>query len=329
MRNVLLALALAACISVLIGQAPTAPAAGQPAPAAKNPAPTAPTAPPPPPKEWKPTDVVMTVGQEKITYEQWRSLEQGLPQQYKQVCQQMGKRECANQFGLILGLARIAEQDKLDQTQEFKDQMSFARLQLLMQMAFQNLQNRGQVVTPEDVKKYYAANIAEYEQLKLRGIFVSLTPPARPGQGDAKNRTDEEAKQAALALRKKIVDGADFSAVAKESSDEQGTGAKGGDFGTVRKGQLPPRIEKAIFALKVSEVSEPVQEARGYYLFRVEERKTTTYEEASQEILSKLQQEKVLGVVENVKKEYAVKCVEEFCGPEPKPAAPAPAPVKQ
>jgi hypothetical protein len=62
-------------------------------------------------------------------------------------------------------------------------------------------------------------------------------------------------------------------------------------------------------------------------VFRVEERKTTTFEEAGQEILSKLQQDKVLGALEVVKKEYEVKCVEEFCGPEAKPAAAAP--VKQ
>jgi len=325
MRNFLLSLALA--VTALTAQPqPAAPAATKPAetkPAADN-KPAAPA-----PKEWKANDVVMTVGQEKITYEQWQSLKQGLPQQYKTVCDQMGKRECANQFGLILGLARVAERDKMDQTQEFKDQLAFARLQLLMQTAFQALQTRNQVVLPEDVKKYYAEHLAEYEQLKLRGIFVSLTPAVRPGQGDAKNRTDEEAKQAAAALRKKIVDGADFGAVAKESSDEPGTAAKGGDFGTVRKGQLPPRIEQAIFALKVNDVSEPVQEARGYYLFRVEERKTTTFEEAGQEILSKLQQEKVMGALDGVKKEYAVKCVDEFCGPEAKPAAAAPPPVKQ
>ncbi len=326
MRNAFLSLALFA--TVLGSQTPpAAPTAATPAQAETKPAPP----PPPPPKEWKPGDVVMTVGAEKITYEQWRSLEQGLPQEYKTVCQQMGKRGCADQFGLILGLARVAEREKLDQTQEFKDRLNFARLQLMMQTAFQDLQNRTQVVTPEDVKKYYEAHIAEYEQLKLRGIFVSLTPAARPGQGDAKNRTDEEAKQAAAALRKKIVDGADFATVAKESSDEPGTAAKGGDFGSVAKGQLPPRIEKAIFALKVNEVSEPVQEARGYYLFRVEERKTNKFEEVSQSILAKLQQERVMGALENVKKEYAVKCVEEFCGPEPKPAAatPGPAPVKQ
>jgi len=326
MRNILLSLALAA-VALTAQPQPAAPAPATNKPAEIKPAETKPA--PPPPREWKPGDVVMTVGKEQITYEQWQSLEQGLPQQYKAVCQQMGKRECANQFGLILGLARIAEHDKLDQTQEFKDQLSFARLQLLMQMAFQNLQNRNQVVTPDEVKKYYDEHIAEYEQLKLRGIFVSLTPSARPGQGDAKNRTDEEAKQVATALRKKIVDGADFGAVAKEGSDEPGTAAKGGDFGSVSKGQLPPRIEKAIFALKVNEVSEPVQEARGYYVFRVDERKTTKFEEVSQSILQKLQQEKVMGALDSVKKEYAVKCVEEFCGPEPRPATAVPAPVKQ
>jgi len=326
MRNVLSTLVLAA--AALAGQVPpAAPATNPPAPAQNKPASPAPA--PPAPKEWKPTDVVVWVGKEPITFEQWNTLVQGLPEQFKMACERMGKRECANQFGLILGLARAAEREKLDQTPEFKNQLAFARLQVLSQIAFQVLQTRNQNVTADDVKKYYEAHVSEYEQLKLRGIFVSLTPPARPGQGDAKNRTDEEAKQAAVALRKKILDGADFAEMAKESSDEQGTGAKGGDFGTVRKGQLPPRIEKAIFALKVKEISEPVQEARGYYLFRVEERKTTTFEEASQEILSKLQQEKVMGALENVKKEYAVKCVDEFCGPEPKPAAAAPAPVKQ
>jgi parvulin-like peptidyl-prolyl isomerase len=286
--------------------------AKQAAPAAQAAAPAAKTA----PKQFQPTDVIMTIGKESITYQRWQEMERGLPPQFKMACDQMGKRQCAEQFALILGLSHMAEEKKLDQTQEFKDQLAFARLQMLMQLGMQQLSTRYQAASDAEIKAYYDAHAAEYIQLKLRGIFVALAPPGK----DAKPRTDPEAKQAAEALRKKIVDGADFAAVAKESSEEESTAPKGGDFGAVRKGQLPPRIEKAVFDLKVNEVSAPVQEARGYYLFKVEERKTTTVEEAKGEIIPKLQQAGLLNAIEEVKKQFPVKCSDEFCGP----AAPAP-----
>ena len=269
-------------------------------------------------KEFKPGDVVMTIGKEDITYQRWQEMERGLPQQFKMACQQMGKRQCAEQFALIIGLAHMAEEKKLDQTQDFKDQMAYLRLQLLMNLGMQEITVRYQAASDEDVKKYYDAHAGEYLQLKLRGIFIGLTPPGK----DAKPRTDVDAKQAAEALRKKIVEGADFAAVAKESSEEESTAPKGGDFGTVRKGQLPPRIEKAVFELKVNEVSAPVQEARGYYLFKVEERKTTTVQEARSEIVAKLQQSGLIAGLDEVKKQYAVKCSDEFCGPAAPPANP-------
>ena len=77
-----------------------------------------------------------------------------------------------------------------------------------------------------------------------------------PGQKDL---TEEEALAKAQEIRQKIVEGADFAAIARVDSDDMGSSAKGGDLGIRRHGQTVPSFEEALFALKDGELSQPVK----------------------------------------------------------------------
>ncbi len=324
-----------------LGQTQGPPPVAKPAakPPAQNPAssPSEAKEAKPAPKEFKPSDVVMWVGEEAVTLERFDALTRSLPPQYEGAIGAMGKKAFADQYGMLRGLAMQAEKEKMDQSPTFKEQMAFARMELLARLAFGEISRFTQVVPDGEIEKYYKEHEGEYQQAKVRGIFVSLTPPSKPDEkkeegkkGEPKKRTDAEAKELALKLREKILAGADFAAVAKENSDDPATGAKGGDFGTVRKGQLPPNMEKVVFSLKPKEVSEPVPEARGYFLFTVDETRKTTLEEAKPLIHGQLSQKRFTDALEKVKKDYPVKLNEEFFAqqapPTPAPgAAPAPA----
>jgi peptidyl-prolyl cis-trans isomerase C len=293
----LLAMATISCVA--FGQATTTPPAPKPAPEAKP---------------VKPTDPIMWVGNEALTLERFEAILKSAPGG----ASAMGKKQFASQYGLLLGLARMGEQQKIDQTQEFKDQVEFMRMQMLAQQTFAKISVHPPV-SDADVEKHYKEHMNEFQQVKVRGIFVALAPTGK----ETKPRTEAEAKELALSLRKKIADGAAFADVAKASSDEPATAAKGGDFGMVRKGQLPPNIEKAVFALKPKEISEPVQEARGYYLFTVDEIRTMTLDEATPQIRSQLEQSNIGAIMEDVKKKYPVKFNDDyFEAPAPAPGAP-------
>jgi hypothetical protein len=276
----------------------------------------------------KPTDVVMWIGDEAFTAERFEALLRAVPPQFAQAANQMGKKQFATQYHMLYALSKHAQKLGIDQSPEFKQQVGFMTLQLLAQIQFQELSKNTQAVPDAQVAGYYKEHAKEYLQAKVRGIFVALNPPAK---GDSKEkpkpRTDAEAKSIAVELRQKILAGADFATVAKESSDETQTAAKGGDFGLIRAGQLPAGIEKAVFALKEKEVSEPIQEATGYYLFLLEELRTTTLEEATPQIRSQLAQKSLVDALEKVKAEYALKFNDAYF--DAPPAPPAPPPVKQ
>ncbi|MBI5511489.1 MAG: SurA N-terminal domain-containing protein [Deltaproteobacteria bacterium] len=69
-----------------------------------------------------------------------------------------------------------------------------------------------------------------------------------------------KARSALLDLKSQIQDGADFASLAKEHSQDAATAAKGGDLGTLDRGQVAKEMDAAIFALKKDEITpEPVR----------------------------------------------------------------------
>lgn len=84
--------------------------------------------------------------------------------------------------------------------------------------------------------------------------------------------SDAEARQRLEALRARIIGGANFADVAKRSSGD-GSAPKGGDLGWINPGDTVPEFERAMNALAINEVSQPVQSPFGWHLIEVLERK--------------------------------------------------------
>lgn len=66
---------------------------------------------------------------------------------------------------------------------------------------------------------------------------------------------------------KKLKSGESFESLAKAFS-QCPSSAEGGDLGSFGKGQMVASFETAAFALKVGEVSAPVQTQFGYHLIK-------------------------------------------------------------
>lgn len=73
----------------------------------------------------------------------------------------------------------------------------------------------------------------------------------------------------ALAVIERLDKGEDFGALATELSTDTGSAAQGGDLGWFGKGAMVPAFEEAAFALKVGEISQPVQSTFGYHIIQV------------------------------------------------------------
>ena len=102
------------------------------------------------------------------------------------------------------------------------------------------------------------------EAVKARIIVIKPEPevPLVKREADALKKITE--------ARARIVDGGeDFAAVAKEISEDPGSGANGGELGCFGKGQMVPEFEEAAFSLAKGEVSQPVKTDFGYHLIQV------------------------------------------------------------
>lgn len=112
-------------------------------------------------------------------------------------------------------------------------------------------------------------------------LAAGITPPTqeevwarhiliRPEEG----AEDEEAALAdALAeaedLLAQIEEGGDFGELAREFSDDTGSGAQGGDLGWFTRGMMVAPFEEAAFNAEVGEVVGPVESQFGYHIIQV------------------------------------------------------------
>ncbi len=85
--------------------------------------------------------------------------------------------------------------------------------------------------------------------------------------------SDSDAKNKIIQIHDRIMRGAKFAEMAKLYS-EDGSNLKGGDLGWVSPGDMVPEFEKAMMALPVGQVSEPVRSPFGWHLILVEGKRT-------------------------------------------------------
>jgi len=85
--------------------------------------------------------------------------------------------------------------------------------------------------------------------------------------------SEAEARRKLVSLKERIDNGADFAELARLNSNDL-SATKGGDLGWLYQGDTVPDFEKAMDALKLNQVSDPVQSPFGFHLIQVLERRT-------------------------------------------------------
>jgi peptidyl-prolyl cis-trans isomerase SurA len=120
-------------------------------------------------------------------------------------------------------------------------------------------------ITEGEIDRYLDENRAKLEAgLAYHARHILIVPD--PPKDDA---AWEAARIRADMLRKQILEGADFTALAREHSQDA-SAKDGGDLGTLRRGELTQDIEAQILALEPGQLSPPYRSALGYHVFRIE-----------------------------------------------------------
>lgn len=106
--------------------------------------------------------------------------------------------------------------------------------------------------------------LPQVQQTHARHILIKVTEVT----------SEEEARQKIGQVHSRLKSGEDFAALAKLYSQD-GSAQKGGDLGWLYPGDTVPAFDQAMNALKVGEISNPVQTQFGFHIIQVLERRTT------------------------------------------------------
>ena len=160
--------------------------------------------------------------------------------------------------------AKMAEEEKMDETDEFKAMMERARKDILAQLAINSVL-KDITVTDEEMQAFYKENPQHFEKgetVHAKHILV-----------DSEEKAQDIAKE--------------FSSCPSN--------AQGGDLGEFGKGQMVPEFDQAVFAAEVGKVVGPVKTQFGYHLIKVEDKKdasVTPFDEVKEQIRANLLQQK-------------------------------------
>lgn len=282
--------------------------------------------PAPPPAE-KPADpVVFAVGEEKITRSEFEALIEALPEKARQeLASPQARRQFAENLTEIKALAQEARRRKIAERPSVKRQLQLTEENLLANTLFQELMAEL-APSEEEIKKYYEEHKSEYETAKARHILVRFKGsrvPLREGQPD---RSEEEALAHTEALRKRLLAGEEFSALAKSDSDDTGSGAEGGSLGEFGRGRMVPVFDEAAFTLPVGQVSEPVKSQFGYHLILVDARGAKPLEEMREQIERQQKPAKAREAAEKIRQKATIVLDENYFGGGADTTPPATAP---
>ncbi|GMV92240.1 MAG: hypothetical protein AMXMBFR82_20180 [Candidatus Hydrogenedentota bacterium] len=164
------------------------------------------------------------------------------------------------------------------------------RSQVGRELYLERLMASGRVLESELREQFEKENTT----LDLR--YVKIEPPIEPTDAEIQATYDENSDAFSLPAKRKaafvaipiaaptppladeLVEraraGEDFAELAKEFS-EGDTKEDGGDIGWIAESLSLPEYQKVLFALQPGDVSEPVKGPAGYYIYKVDEERTS------------------------------------------------------
>lgn len=188
-----------------------------------------------------------------------------------------------------------AKENKLEDEEEFKDQLEKFKEGLIKQYAVNKILAEVKI-TEEEMKEHFEKNKDNFknpESITSSHILV-----------DSEEKANE--------IIKEINEGKSFEDAAKEYSTCPSKD-QGGNLGESARGKMVPEFEDAAFAMEVGSLSQPVKTQFGYHVIKLYDKKEATnssYEEVKEQIRAQeLGQKQQLAYIEKtnaLKEKYEV-----------------------
>lgn len=139
------------------------------------------------------------------------------------------------------------------------------------------------------IKERYEKDKARYVSPEQRLASHILVKVGKNADAEAQKKALAKAQDLAGQARA----GKDFAALAKQTSDDLGSRAQGGDLGWLEKGVTDPAFEAALFGMEKGAISDPVLSAEGYHVILLRDVRAEharALEEVKGEIAKELQE---------------------------------------
>jgi len=197
-------------------------------------------------------------------------------------------------YGFMDRLAALAEAAKLEEESPYKEQIELSRKQVLAQAAMENYY-KSQKISPADERQYYDQHPDAFTFASVKAIYV----PSLSGAADG-------ARKEAADLWKQATAGTDFVALARQHPPAKDS--KDGAIGPIRKDDaaIPAAIRDAVFRLKPGQVSSPVEQPAGVYIFRLESLSIKPFPDVQGEIWKAIADSRQKAWLDEVRKSVTV-----------------------
>lgn len=135
----------------------------------------------------------------------------------------------------------------------------------------------GPVLTSDGYVVYRVVDKFRADEQVVRASHILI--PANPDNPEDNTK--------AMEIYNKATSGGDFAALAKEFSEDPGSGENGGDLGWFGKGQMVPEFERAAFSGRIGEILRPVKSQFGWHIIKVTGKDRNNY--VLEKIVSKIE----------------------------------------
>jgi peptidyl-prolyl cis-trans isomerase C len=261
-----------------------------------------------PPQEPAPDTVIANIDGTNLTYGELHAYISTLSQA-QQKSALMNLEVTVKQYAMLNRLSKMGEDQKLDQKQPYLDILRAGRKQVLAQAAVSEQYSQTFVLPGEQEQYYKDHKTDKYSKLKVKTIYIGFASnaAAQPVPGK-KYRSEADARDLATNLVAKIRGGSDFVALVKEYSEDEQSKKVDGDWGTVNAtDNLPDDFKKAVLALKIGQITEPLRRSGGFYIFKADSMVDQPYSEVQNDIYTLLKEVKMRQWMDKLQQSIPVK----------------------
>jgi parvulin-like peptidyl-prolyl isomerase len=204
-----------------------------------------------------------------------------------------GMEELINDIAERHLLAEAARDRKMAEAAEVQAGMLMAT-DAVLYTTFYRKEVLDKAVPEAEIRAFYEKNkdrLTLPEEVRVRQIFVSPQAESEIKNSEGNDaKTETEAKQKIDRITAELKQGNDFAEIARRLSEDP-SASNGGEMQWFGRGKMVQVFEETAFKLTPGQISEPIKTEFGYYILKLEEKRTKTevpYEQVRDQIQNQI-----------------------------------------